>query len=275
MAAASSSMSAILRTMLTVTAFLCSVFILLCAFLYTQQERFIFFPLKNDVALARAWQAQRVEIASGDTKVEGWWADNSAATAATVILYFGGNGEDVLYAAASAHELHARRLLVTNYRGYGASQGNPGQAALFEDALAIYDYALQQPGMKACDIVVMGRSLGSGVATYLAANRPVRSVILVTPFDSILAIAKEHYPFFPVSLLLRHPFPSDTLAAKITVPAMILAGDQDQVVPAAHARRLFDALAGQKSIHVLEGAGHNSIQEHPDYYHLINEFLDR
>jgi len=56
---------------------------------------------------------------------------------------------------------------------------------------------------------------------------------------------------------------------------MILAGDQDQVVPAAHARRLFDALAGQKSIHVLEGAGHNSIQEHPDYYHLINEFLDR
>jgi len=268
-------MKTVLRTMLTISFFLAGVFVLLCAFLYLQQDRFIFFPRKNDAELARGWQAQRVEIRSGDAVVEGWWADDPASTAQTVVLYFGGNGEDVLYTAQAAHELHARRLLVTNYRGYGGSQGKPSQAALFQDALAIFDYAVHQPGVRAENIVVIGRSLGSGVATYLAANRPVRGVILVTPFDSILAVAREHYRFFPVGLLLRHPFRSDEFAPKIKAPAMIVAADQDEVVPVAHARRLFDVLPEPKSIHVLEGVGHNSIEQHPDYYRLINGFMDR
>lgn len=268
-------MRAALGNMLAVTAYLTGFFILLCALLYVHQDRFIFFPVRNDAALARAWEKQRVQIASGDNTVEGWWADAPQSASSSVVLYFGGNGEDVLYTASMAYRFHARRLLVTNYRGYGANPGKPSQAALFQDALAIYDYAVRQPGVHPEDIVVMGRSLGSGVATYLAAHRPVQAAILITPFDSILAVAELHYPFFPVSTLLKHPFQSDTFAAQICVPAIIVAGDQDRVVPAVHARRLFAAWAGKKAIHVLNGAGHNDIERHPQYFSLINEFLDR
>lgn len=267
-------MRGVLKSMLTFIAFLAGVFVLLCVFMYARQDRFIFFPLKNDAALVAAWQKQRVEIGSGDSAIEGWWRDNPQSASSTVILYFGGNGEDVLYTAANSQMLHAARLLVTNYRGYGLNKGQPSQAALFEDALAIYDYALRQPSVRAQDIIVMGRSLGSGVATYVAAHRQVRAVILVTPYDSVLAVAKSVYPFLPIGLLLKHKFPSDTFAPQIKVPALIVAADRDEVIPPVHAQRLAAAWGGATTVRILAGAAHNGIAEHPDYYRTLNEFID-
>ena len=101
----------------------------------------------------------------------------------TVILYFGGNGEDVLRTATTSQKLDARKLLFVNYRGYGRSTGKPGQAALYEDASSIYDYAIGR-GISPESIVVMGRSLGSAPASMLAGCRPVRAAILITPFDN-------------------------------------------------------------------------------------------
>ena len=119
----------------------------------------------------------------------------------------------------------------------------------------------------------MGRSLGSGVASMLAGARPVRAAILVTPFDSLASVAAGHYPFLPVRLLLRHPFPSTDWAQRTRARALIIAAERDSVVPAAHARKLFDAWAGEKQFHVLPQTGHNDIDMHPDYYRLIDEFL--
>lgn len=107
----------------------------------------------------------------------------------------------------------------------------------------------------------------------LAGARPVRAAILVTPYDSIAAVASGQYPYLPVRLLLRHPFPSTDWAQKTQAPALLLAAERDFVVPATHAQRLFEAWAGAKQIHVLPQTGHNDIEMHPDYYRLINEFL--
>lgn len=264
-----------LKSMLTFFGFLAGVFVLLCIFMYIKQDSLIFYPHRNDASLVQAWQKQRIEIGSGDSAIEGWWRDNPQASSANVVLYFGGNGEDVLQAAANSQRLHAARILVTNYRGYGLRKGRPSQDALFEDALAVYDYVASQPSVRPEDIIVMGRSLGSGVATYVAANRPVRAVILVTPYDSVRAVAKASYPFLPVGLLLKHPFPSDTFAPRITAPALFIAAEQDAVIPPAHARRLAEVWGGEKTLRILAGAGHNGISEHPDYYPAINEFMDR
>lgn len=260
--------------MMTFFAFVAGVFILLCVFMYLKQDSLIFYPHKNDASLVQTWQKQRVEIGSGDSAIEGWWMDNPQSASSKVILYFGGNGEDVLYTAANSQMLHARRMLVTNYRGYGLRKGQPSQVGLFEDALAVYDYVARQPSVRPEDLIVMGRSLGSGVATYVAANRPVRAAILVTPYDSVRAVAKASYPFLPIGLLLKHPFPSDTFAPKITVPALFIAADQDAVIPPAHAKRLAEVWGGEKTVRILVGAGHNGISEHPDYYRAINEFMD-
>jgi len=249
-------------------------YVLICALLYLDQDSAIFFPRPNDARLWEARRADRVEIATTGETLEGWWIENPRATSPATILYFGGNGEDVLHTAVAAEKLNARRVLFVNYRGYGQSTGRPGQAALYEDALAIYDHAVGK-GSEPQSIVVMGRSLGSGVAAMLAASRPVRAAVLITPYDSIEAVASERYPIVPVRLLLRHPFPSIDWAARTRTPALFLAAEHDMVIPPHHAHKLFDAWSGKKQIQVLTRAGHNDIEGHPDYYPLINEFLAR
>lgn len=257
-----------LSVLLGIVTFGAIAWLALCAMLFFTQESAIFYPGPNDARLVLHHAKRRVEIGS----LEGWWVENPAATNDLVILYFGGNAEDVLYTAGTLPLLGARRMLVVNYRGYGTSKGRPGQSELYEDGLAIYDYAASS-GVRADHIVVMGRSLGSGVASMLAGSREVRAAVLITPFDSLVAVAAGHYPIFPVRLLLRHPFPSVDWARKARAPALILAAERDYIVPARHAKRLSEAWAGEKKFHVLAGAGHNDIEQSPDYYLRIREFL--
>jgi pimeloyl-ACP methyl ester carboxylesterase len=247
-------------------------YLAVCALLYFTQEGSIFYPGPNDSRLRRVYEQNRVEFASGEATIEGWWIENPHIANDLVILYFGGNAEDVLYTASTAWKLNARRMLVTNYRGYGASSGKPGQKALYQDGLATYEHALSR-GARADRIVVMGRSLGSGVASMLAGQRNVGAAILVTPFDDFIAVASHHYPYLPVRMLLRHPFPSTEWARRARSPALVLAAERDTIIPVPHAQRLAKAWAGDVAAHVMADAGHNDIEQNPDYYRLINDFL--
>lgn len=266
------AMRTVLTALLTLLILGVGGFTLICVLLYFGQHSSIFLPRPNDPQLRQRYSAQRIEIPTADATLEGWWIENPQATTSAVVLYFGGNAEDVLYTASAASSIDARAVVVVNYRGYGGSTGEPSQQALYDDGLAIFDYARKR-GVPAEQIVVMGRSLGSGVASMLAGARPVRAAILITPFDSLASVAAAHYPFLPVRLLLRHPFPSIDWAQRTRAPALFLAAERDLVVPAAHARRLFEAWAGEKQFHVLSQTGHNDIEMHPDYYRLIDEFL--
>ena len=259
-------------SLLSFAAFMAGAFVLLCALLYWRQDSFIFMPRINDATLARRHAPNRVDIRSSAGVLEGWWVANPRATTELVILYFGGNAEDVLYTATTAPILNARSTLVVNYRGYGGSPGKPSQKALYEDALAIYDYTVQR-GVAPEHIVVMGRSLGSAVATMLAAQRRVAGAVLVTPFDSMVAVGARHYWFMPVRLLLKHRFPSTQWAQQAAVPAIILAAERDVVIPPSHARALHDAWRGPKQFHLLEEVGHDDVELNPSYYELINQFL--
>ncbi len=265
-------MRTVLTAFVTLLVLVLGGFTLICALLYFGQESSIFFPRPNDLQLQQRYSAERFEVASAGATLEGWWIDNPQAATPAVVLYFGGNAEDVLYTASEASRIDARAVVVVNYRGYGGSTGEPGQQALYDDGLAIYDYAIRR-GVAPEQIVVMGRSLGSGVASMLAGSRPLRAAILITPFDSLASVAAGHYPFVPVRLLLRHPFPSTDWAMHADAPALIIAAERDVIIPAVHARRLFAAWAGKKQFHVLSQAGHNDIEMHPDYYRLVNDFL--
>lgn len=268
-------MRSILTTFLFFAAIAGAIFVVLCLYLYVQQDRILFYPGPNDAALIEQWQSSRVHIQSGAHQLEGWWAENPESSTRIVLIYFGGNAEDVLYTAETARRLDARRMLVVNYRGYGQSPGQPSQEALYEDALAIYDYVIQSGAVQPSQIVVMGRSIGSGMAVLLAAERQVGGAILLTPYDSIAEVAAGHYPIFPVRLLLKHPFESVKLAQRTSVPAIVIAAEDDRVIPPIHARRLFEAWSGPKFFHVLPGVGHNDLERHPEYYELINSFLRR
>jgi len=262
-----------LKTVLTFIALVAGAFVLLCAFLYMRQDRLLFYPRPNAPELRNAWRSQRIEIASGEHVLEGWWANGGAPESETVILYFGGNAEDVLGAARTAGQLPCKRLLVVNYRGYGGTKGRPSQQALYEDGLAIYDYAIDAGQADPNHLVVMGRSLGSGVATMLAARRKVRAAILITPYDSMVAVASRHYSWFPVARLLRHPFPSVDFAKQAHVPALFLIAENDTIIPPSHAHALASAWAGDKSVHMFDSVGHNDIDLHPRYQPAVDAFL--
>jgi pimeloyl-ACP methyl ester carboxylesterase len=262
-----------ISTVFSVLATAAVIYLALAALLYFTQESAIFLPGPNDAGLRQRYEKSRVEIPTGHGEtVEGWWIENPAATNDLAILYFGGNAEDVLYTAETASRFDARHVFVSNYRGYGGSTGRPGQEALYEDGLAVYEHALKR-GVRPDELIVLGRSLGSGVAAMIAGSRPVRAAIFVTPFDSLASVAAHHYPYFPVRLLLRHPFPSIEWARKASAPALVLGAANDDIVPVSHARALAESWAGPTRVHVLPDTGHNDIEQSPEYYRLINAFL--
>jgi uncharacterized protein len=149
-------MRTVLTVLLTALILVVGGYTLICGLLYFGQESAIFFPQPNDPQLLQRFAAERFEIAASGAKLEGWWTENPQATTPAVVLYFGGNAEDVLYTASAAANINARAVVVVNYRGYGGSTGEPGQPALYEDGLAIYDYAIER-GVAPEHIVVLAR----------------------------------------------------------------------------------------------------------------------
>ena len=239
--------------------------------MYLAQDSLIFFPQPLTSAQRERIVSQRPAVeslfidAADGTRLHAWHVKGDP-----LILYFGGNAEEVSWMLDEA----VRRTpgigwLLVDYRGYGSSGGSPSEAALVADAIRWYDQMNNQHKT----VYVFGRSLGSGVAVQLAAQRPVAGVILVAPFDSLVEVGKRHYPILPVSLMLRHRFDSAALAPKITAPLLCIVASGDEVVPAEHSKRLFDAWGGEKRWVGLEGAGHNSTDDAADYWPSIRKFL--
>jgi pimeloyl-ACP methyl ester carboxylesterase len=189
------------------------------------------------------------------------------------VVYYGGNAEEVSGNLWDMARLQAGAYLFMNYRGYGDSQGKPSQKNLCRDALYILDTLVARENIPMNHIVLMGRSLGSGVAVYVAAHRPVRGVILVTPFDSLLNVARHHYPVLPVRFLLKHPFDSAALAPGVKMPALVIIGNQDNIIPNRRSTQLAEVWGGVVDTVVIDGAGHNDIQLDHRYWEAINSFL--
>ena len=248
--------------------------------LYFIQEKLIFFPHPinegNRKLIRERYSAvSEVNLVGADgNKLHGWFQQAHGLNRAPLLIYFGGNEEDLSFVPSNKDRVEGWSLLAVNYRGYGLSDGVPGEAAIFADALVIHDAFIRRDDVDAQRIAVMGRSLGSGVATYLAANRPVKAVVLVTPYDSIASVAKEKFWFVPVSLILKHRFDSMALAPKVRQPALFVVASEDEAIPPVHAQRLFDAWAGPKTWRLVKGETHDTIGFDPDYWKAIGEFLE-
>ena len=265
----------VLSLLLTVLA----AFAAFCALLYLLQERLIFLPRSLPESTRHALRGipgvVEVETRAADgTRLHGWLRHGTeGAGRRGLVIYFGGNAEEVSGQVLDADAVAPWSLAAFNYRGYGLSEGRPSEAALVADALVVYDRLAAREDVDPDRIVVFGRSLGSGVAVPLAAARPVQGVVLVSPFDSLRSVGRRHYPFVPVSLLLRHPFDSLAHAPSLEAPLLVLAGDRDRIVPAPHSKRLLEAWSGAKRWVLLPGADHNGIHLHPGYRPAIREFL--
>jgi pimeloyl-ACP methyl ester carboxylesterase len=201
------------------------------ALLYIFQGALIFFPQPVPPQNREPFAEYALTLAHEGKQLRGWYVPGKVSATRPLVVYYGGNAEEVSGNLWDMARLEAGAYLFMNYRGYGDSEGKPSQQNLCRDALYILDTLADREQIPLNHIVLVGRSLGSGVAVHVAAHRPVRGVILVTPFDSLLNVARRHYPVLPVRLLLKHPFDSAALAPDINIPALILIGRQDTIIP--------------------------------------------
>src|SRR5207253_11520126 len=149
------------------------------------QERLIFFPQPITSTAHLATRAEPLEIVTADGKrLHGWIVKGTTVPAPTVI-YFGGNAEEVSWTLADAQWPREWTIAGVNYRGYGESEGTPGEPELTADASAIYDAVMLRQDIDRTRIVVFGRSLGTALAVYLAAARSVAGAVVVSPYDSL------------------------------------------------------------------------------------------
>ena len=237
------------------------------------QERLIFFPqpLASTGPLPPRVEPLEV-IATDGVRLRGW-IRRSTGEPAPAVIAFGGNAEEISALLADSHWPRDFAIVAVNYRGYGESEGKPGERALYADAVAIHDAIGRRADVDAQCIIVFGRSLGTAVAVHLAAVRPVAGVILVSPFDSLTAIGRQHYPWLPVAWLLRHRFDAAILARGNRMPLHVIVGDADTLVPVARSRVLFDAWAGPKDWQVVRGANHNDVATYDTFWPGIVAFL--
>lgn len=234
-------------------------------FLFLAQRSFIYFPVAERLA-----DDLPVEyLVSGGESLK-LWVVNPGREAAAV--YFGGNAEDVYLNAAQFRDtLPGHTVYLVNYRGYGGSGGSPTEAHLFADALAVFDVLAERHS----HIAAIGRSLGSSVAVFLAAQRPVHRLVLVTPHDSALALAQRMYPVYPVSLLLKDRYDSTRYAPRVNAATLLIMAGRDRLIPRVHSNRLAAAFApGLASEVVVAHAGHNDISQYREYWTAIARFLE-
>jgi len=254
-------MKSVLFSLLAVAA---CVYIFFCAYLYLFQRSFIYFPTP---AVDGAF-AEELWVDSDGERIRLWQLH---ATGQDAILYLGGNAEDVsLNIPEFADWFPHQAIYLVNYRGYGGSSGSPSESGLFRDAVVIFD-SIQDAHR---GVSVIGRSLGAAVAVHLASTRDVQRLALIAPFDSLTGMAKEYYPIFPTSLLLKDRYDSLARADRIRAPVLLIIAGRDEIIPRESTERLTHAIAPSLvSVAVIDDAGHNTIDAFPEYGHALRTFI--
>jgi len=252
---------------------------ILYPYLYFFQDKLLFYPQKIETAtlkILRKYHADsEIKLKTPDNiTLHGWFLKANKSKKSPLLIYFGGNAEEVSGHISEKAFFKNYSLLLMNYRGYGLSKGKPSEKNLFKDALFIYDTFAKRTDVDSRKIVAMGRSLGSGVAVYLAKHRRLEKVILVSPYDSIQNVAQKIYPYAPISLLLKHPFDSLSRAPSISTPMLALIADNDTVISPEHSKALVKKWKGKTKQVIIQNTEHNSITSADEYWANIEEYLD-
>lgn len=266
---------------LRVTASILLIWVAVSVFLWQWQDRLIFYPQPVADEVARELADLEIEVTAPDGAVlRGWQhpGDSSAgATDCRLVIYFGGNSEELSWHTQNSGPQFSCLQWYVNYRGFGRSDGVPSAQSLRADALLIFDTAVKKLNIADEDVCVIGRSLGTHMAAHIAANRAVKKLIMVTPFDNMLNMAKHRYPLFPVTIILRHRFDTLAEAPYVSARTLFLLADADNIVPLQRSKNLIAHWPEQAVDTVLRlpDTDHNSIIDSPMYWPAITGFLAR
>ncbi len=228
---------------------------------FVMQRSLMYFPGKSLPPVPAPYAALPAETADGLT-LTGWYAP-PAAPENGVIVYFQGNAGTIAERVGKAAPFLADGygVLLAGYRGYGGNPGTPTEAGLLADGRAAVESVVAQ-GVPRTRIVLLGESLGSGIAVPLAAADTFAGIMLESPFTSAADVGQRAYPFLPVQWLIKDRFDSLAVVEQLQAPLLLIHGERDATTSVTLGRRLFAAAPEPKTAHFLPNAGHNDLAEH-------------
>ncbi len=231
-------------------------YLLLMLAVYVRQDRLLF-RAHPEIRTTPAEQGLdyedlRLETADG-LAIAAWYVPRADSPHALLFLH--GNSDNLSDLVPTLRFFHRMgfNTLAIDYRGYGASPGRPSERGTYLDAEAAWRHLLGDRGFPADRIVVLGRSLGGGVAAWLASRHRPAALVLESTFSSLVSLARECYPYLPVGLLLRHRYPTIERIPAIRSPILVVHSREDEVVPYAHAERILAAIPGERRLLTIRG----------------------
>lgn len=266
------------RKVAVVSGALSVLWLAMTAAVAASQRRLVFNPtIKREVLNPRSsgHRTRPIVLHTSDgIKLSGWLMTPQVVGPHPAVLYFGGRSEEVSWVVRDAGTLFpGMAVLAVNYRGYGQSQGDPAELHMVDDGRMLFDWLAERHHVDPQRIAVVGRSLGSGVAVQVAMERPAQCVVLITPYDSILAIAKRRFRAVPVEYVLRHRFESVKYAPGLLVPTYVLRAATDDVVPHSHTDQLVSKLGRLHLDETVPDSDHMTIPYLPATHERIAAFL--
>ncbi len=253
----------VVRLLVIAAATTVAAYLLMCLAVYLLQARLVYLPHRtllatpDDVGLPY----ERVALAAADgVALAAWFLPVEDARG--VVLLCHGNAGNLSHRLDTLRILHGLRVstLIFDYRGYGQSEGTPSEEGTYRDAEAAWRWLVEQKRAKPERIIVFGRSLGGGVASWLAAEREPAALVLESTFTSLPDVGASLYPFLPVRLLARIHYPTLERMAAIECPVLVVHSPDDELIPYSHGRALFDAALGPKHFLELEGDHNNGFE---------------
>jgi pimeloyl-ACP methyl ester carboxylesterase len=264
-----------LRSLLiNTTLVLAGIYLLLCAVMYFAQEKLLFFPevLPANHAFPFPNRPEEVWLTMTDgTRIHALYFAVPRPKGA--VLYLHGNGGSLNSWGREAESLNAAgfAVLLPDYPGYGRSGGSlKNEKQLHETGTLAYAYLKAK--FPETDITVVGRSLGTGMATLLAKENQPRALILISPYTSITEQALRRFPFVP-PFLVKYPLPTEKWIGDVRCPVTLIHGTDDDVIPYECSRRLLPLIRSTGKLVTVEGAGHNDLHGFEAYREAMAEAL--
>ncbi len=268
-----------METLLTILISVAGIYLLLCAFYFFLQERLIFVPWSelNPAAVFLLGSDYEEYYLEGEESGLIHALRIKTPHARGCVLYFHGNTGSMHRWAAIAEELttYGFDVFLPDYRGYGQSKGKRSEALLHADALACYKKALQwYPEERIC---IYGRSLGSGMATWLAARVNAGALVLETPYNNLVDVARYHAKIIPVAWFLRYTFRNDAHIRSVSMPILVAHGTKDLIVPYRLGLKLYQLVKARPDTKMLTipGGHHGDLNGFPVFRKTMERFFDK
>ncbi|WP_298813963.1 alpha/beta hydrolase [uncultured Roseibium sp.] len=235
-------------------------YIMAAGFMYLNQRNFLFVPTGEltDPAEAGLDQVTVETVTMADGTQISVWSAAPAVEGAPTVLYFHGNSGNVSTRASRFKKIldSGFGLYAPSYRGYAGSDGSPTEIDLISDGREHFESVAGRTDQ----IIIHGESMGTGVATAIAAERPETGLlVLEAPYTALVDRASEQYPWLPVGLLMIDQMPTRERVGNVQAPILIVHGTQDVVIPVEHGKKLYERAEDPKEILIVEGAAHNNL----------------